>query len=117
MNGEAHRVVGGVVGGAAYLVCCKLLGNEATLPGLAISVGVGVVGASLHDLLEPASHPNHRAFFHSIAFNGLIAVSLRKAWLSPAISADQKTMLTIAGCACISHPCLDALTPKGLPLI
>ncbi len=116
MNGRTHRVMGGLVGGVAYVVCCKAFGYEATLPGLAISVGVGVASASLPDLLEPASHPNHRAFFHSIAFNGLLAVSLRKGWLSPAISPDQKSLLTIGMLAYLSHPCLDSFTPKGLPL-
>ncbi len=117
MNGRDHRILGGIVGGTVYLLGCKALGYEPTLPGLAISVGVGVVGASLHDLLEPANHPNHRAFFHSITFNGLLAVSLRKAWLSPTIPPEQKILLTIGGVACLSHPYLDAFTPKGLPLL
>ena len=117
MNGQSHRVVGGVVGGVAYVFCCKAFGLQPTLPGLAISVGVGVVGASLHDIMEPAIHPNHRAFFHSVAFNGVLAVSVRSGWLSPTITLDKKILLTVAGLACLSHPCLDAFTPKGLPII
>lgn len=117
MNGHAHRIVGGVVGGAAYVVCCKVLGREPTWLGLATSVGVGGAAASLPDLLEPASHPNHRAFFHSVAFNSLLAVSIRKGWLSPVLPSDQKGLLTISGLAYLSHPCLDAFTPKGLPFL
>ncbi len=117
MNGRDHRIVGGVVGGVVYFLGCKALGYEPTIPGLAISVGFGVAGGSLHDLLEPASHPNHRAFIHSITFNGLLAVSIRNVWLNPTIPHDQKLLLTVTGVACLSHPCLDAFTPKGLPLL
>ena len=117
MNGHTHRVVGGIVGGAAYLLATKALGLEPTVTGLAVSVGVGVIGSSLHDFVEPAAHPNHRAFFHSIAATGALAVSLRRCWLSTALGADQKALLMVGGLACMSHPCLDALTPKGLPII
>src|SRR2546422_9718060 len=117
MNGHTHRVVGGAVGGVAYLLCSKAFGFEPTIAGLAISVSAGVVGASLHDLVEPAVHPNHRAFFHSMAFNGLVAASLRRVCGNPAVPTEQKVLLAVVGLACLSHPCLDALTPKGLPIL
>lgn len=117
MDGQAHRVVGGLVGGAAYMLCCKAFDLHPTLPGLAVSVGVGVAGASLHDMVEPGTHPNHRDFFHSVVLNGLLAVSVRRGCLSPAIAPERKILLAVAGLACLSHPCLDAFTPKGLPIL
>lgn len=117
MNGEAHRLVGGIVGGVTYAVCCKAFGVQPTSPGLAVSVGAGVIGASLHDLVEPAIHPNHRAFFHSIAFNGLLAASIRRAWMDPTMPPERRVLFAVLGLGCLSHPCLDALTPKGLPIL
>jgi membrane-bound metal-dependent hydrolase YbcI (DUF457 family) len=117
MDGHAHRVVGAIVGGVGYLGACRLLGRQATFGGFAVAVGGGVLVASLHDVLEPAIHPNHRAFFHSIAFNGFLAVSLRRGWLSPSMPSEQKMLVAVLGLACLSHPCLDAFTPKGLPLL
>jgi membrane-bound metal-dependent hydrolase YbcI (DUF457 family) len=117
MNGASHRLVGGIVGGLAYTLGCKAFGVEPTLPGLAISVGVGVAGASLHDLVEPAIHPNHRAFFHSVVFNGLLAASVRRVCCDPVLPPGQKMLIAAIGLGCLSHPCLDAFTPKGLPII
>ena len=117
MNGGTHRLVGGIVGGLVYTLGCKAFAVQPTLTGIALSAGVGVIGASLHDLVEPAIHPNHRAFFHSIAFNGLVAVSLRRVCADPAVTPGSKMLLAAIGLGCLSHPCLDAFTPKGLPIV
>jgi hypothetical protein len=73
MNGGTHRLVGGIVGGLVVTLGCKAFGVQPTLPGVAVSAGVGVISASLHDLVEPAIHPIIGAFFHRIALNSLVA--------------------------------------------
>ena len=116
MTGNAHRVVGGVVGAGCYLGSCRVFKREPTVGEFLLAVGAGVLMASLPDLIEPAIHPNHRAFFHSTVFNGFLIFALKQAWIGQQ-SPEEKIAVTTLGFAWLSHPCLDALTPKGLPII
>jgi len=116
MNGTQHRIMGALVGGGFYMDSARIFESQPTLGGLVVAVGAGVVMASLPDLIEPADHPNHRAFFHSVVFNGALAVCLSNIWFSER-PPSEKTLLMILGLAWLSHSCLDALTPKSLPFI
>lgn len=117
MNGHAHRVVGDAVGGGVYLVGCRLFGREPTLGGFVVAVGGGLIVSSLHDVFEPAIHPNHRAFIHSVAANGCLAATLRRWWQSTQVPPEMNVVVTALGLAWLSHPLLDALSPKRLPLV
>lgn len=117
MNGPTHALVGAAVGSAGYYVACKTLLKEPSLEGFVLSVGAGLAVACLPDILEPAVHPNHRAFFHSIVFNGLIAVLMWRRLNNPDVSVFEKIALSVLGSAYVSHPLLDATTPMGLPFI
>lgn len=84
-----------------------------------------LVGGVLPDRLEPATHPGHRAFFHSVA----VAAAL--GWLgckvhqqcheeseSPALGHHFLMGLTLGAILGYeSHLALDAGTPSGLPLL
>jgi inner membrane protein len=86
----------------------------AVVAGLAASVLT-----KLPDLLEPATSPHHRQFFHSIAFAALLVATLYKLHQWDAHEPADKLwkglgMITIAGY--LTHLGLDATTTKSLPL-
>lgn len=74
----------------------------------------------LPDLLEPATSPNHRQFFHSLVFASLLGVGLYKLhqWEPDAV-ADKfwKALGMLAISGYLIHLALDATTAKSLPLI
>jgi membrane-bound metal-dependent hydrolase YbcI (DUF457 family) len=78
---------------------------------------VGVCGAScgiLADVLEPATNPNHRGFFHSMIFAGVLL------WLLVRMSGRLTTLRCALGTMTLcylSHLFLDCLTPRSLPLL
>jgi membrane-bound metal-dependent hydrolase YbcI (DUF457 family) len=110
-------LAGAAGGGLAYYFGCKLLGMEPDWTGALFFAGAGAAVACLPDILEPATHPNHRAFLHGLALNGAMVVGLRRVWCNPALRPDQKILGVALGVAYLSHPILDALTPQGLPLL
>src|SRR5205085_12505796 len=70
-NFKDHALVGARVRLAAYCVkhnIHKTFNAETKfeLDKAATWVGVGALAASIPDLIEPATSPNHRGFFHSI---------------------------------------------------
>lgn len=74
----------------------------------------------LPDVLEPAVHPNHRQFFHSLAFAGVLGVAAYKIhqWEpeSPAGEVARFAML-VGAAAYFIHLAIDAGTSKSLPLL
>ena len=117
MNRPTHALVGAAVGSAGYYIACKLLLKEPSLEGCMLSAGAGLAVACLPDILEPAIHPNHRAFFHSIVFNGVVTILVWRRLNNPDVSVLEKIVLSVIGSAYVSHPLLDATTPMGLPII
>jgi inner membrane protein len=117
MNTSTHAAAGAVVGGIAYLGLCKLVDEEPGVGGFLLSVGFGAAAACLHDVLEPAVHPNHRALIHGVALNLAGAAGLRHLWRRTDVELAPKAALVALGLACLTHPILDAMTPKGLPLL
>ncbi|SRR5216683_1167385 len=116
-NSKTYLMIGAGVGVGA-LVVCKWIKNEK--PSLWELIGSGLAGAAfglLPDLLEPATGPNHRRFFHSYATAGLIGWANIKAWQDPALLERDKLSLTIASSSYISHLLADSGTPKRIPII
>lgn len=75
---------------------------------------------SLPDLLEPAIHPNHRKFFHSVAAALLVAHGIHKAYKWDAQSGWERVgraLILAGGAAYLAHLARDAFTAKSLPLI
>lgn len=91
-NGKTHRRVGQVAGAGFALYRARDQHPVAlVLETLGGRYG-GAAGSALHDMLEPATSPNHRDFFHSIAFNG---AAIAKA--KPAFDAGQEVLRRWAG--------------------
>ncbi len=74
----------------------------------------------LPDLLEPAAHPNHRQFFHSLAFAGLLGMATYKLyqWEPESPMGEAARFVALVGAAAyFIHLLVDAGSPKSLPLV
>jgi membrane-bound metal-dependent hydrolase YbcI (DUF457 family) len=129
-NFKRHVTVGAGVGGGLNLV--RQLGailNSANPPTDLLEVlqridflevitfaGLGAAFAALPDVLEPATSPNHRALFHSLACGGAVTYGAFGKHLDTWTAADRFALQT-AALSYLSHLVLDGATPKGLPLV
>lgn len=117
MNGGAHALGGLVVGAGVYYLAAKALGAEPTWGGAIASAALSAAVASLPDILEPAIHPRHRGFFHSVACTGAIGYGVWQLWQAPTISPTTKVLVATLAGAYLSHPIADSATPLGIPVI
>ena len=81
---------------------------------------LGVALTNMPDLLEPATHPGHRQFFHSVTFAAMLGMGMKKLYdWKPEEDAHKaiRHILLVGGGAYLIHLALDACTPKSLPLI
>lgn len=67
-NRKQHVVLGFTVGVGGYALHSYAEEGRTTLPELFGAGLSGVAGALLPDIIEPATSPNHRSFFHSVSF-------------------------------------------------
>lgn len=84
------------------------------------ATGLAYLCGTLPDIIEPASHPNHRQFFHSHAFAGVVGYGVYRTWKWETETENQKwvkTALLAIGGAYLVHLLMDSGTPKGLPAI
>ena len=77
-NSRAHKLIGtgaGIASAAGYSLCCQNTKENAWQFALGGAIG-GYTTSRLADILEPSKTlgPNHRGFFHGIAFNGAVSV-------------------------------------------
>jgi membrane-bound metal-dependent hydrolase YbcI (DUF457 family) len=117
---QSHLIAGAVTGGSIDIIR-KVKDNKPLEPrDIAMICGevcLGAVGGVLPDRLEPAIHPHHRKFFHSILFLSLIGVGLVLLWESECIAEWIKWLLTALAVAFIIHLIIDGFTPAGLPVM
>lgn len=118
MNASAHQWTTALATGAV-LHSRECERGETTAWPLA-GGGLAALLTKLPDILEPAVHPNHRQFFHSVAFAALVAGGWKALYDWQPQSDDgrfwRKVAMIGAG-AYLCHLALDALTPRSLPLI
>lgn len=118
MNGPTHRLAAGVTVGF-------YLANEETKQGVTTLKPVFGGGAAafctcLPDILEPATSPNHRQFFHSLAFAALVGAGMYRLSQWETETDGEKLLkaaVLLVGSAYLIHLALDFTTPKSLPLI
>lgn len=89
--------------------------------GSALAMGAAAACLpSLPDWVEPAVHPNHRRFFHSVTFAAGIAYAMRRAYKWETEEPWEKVArlaILVGGAAYLAHLVRDAFTAKSLPLI
>jgi membrane-bound metal-dependent hydrolase YbcI (DUF457 family) len=129
-NFKKHVAVGAGVGAGSNLLwqISKIVGsqNPPSNPAellqrvdflqVACFAAMGATCAALPDILEPATSPNHRAHFHSLACGGAVtygAFGKHTDRLHPDTAFTVQTMAL----SYLSHLGLDGATPKGLPLV
>jgi len=86
---------------------------QSILSGCALGALTGIVT----DKLEPASNPNHRGFFHSLAFWYILSVAAYKLLFERDVDCLCKELVVIGFAGYSSHLMLDMQTPKSLPLL
>ncbi|MGE0673262.1 MAG: metal-dependent hydrolase [Methylibium sp.] len=118
MNGPTHRVVAGTAVGL-------FLSDRETKAGVqtfkpVLNGAAAALFTNLPDILEPATSPNHRAFFHSLAFATLLGIGLHRlhSWQAET-DAERfwKSVGMVAGSAYLIHLALDFTTRRSLPLL
>jgi hypothetical protein len=76
-NSREHIFWGAIAGAGVCLANAWMAGQKVSLSEFLGSTLSGALLAKLPDFLEPATHPNHRSFFHSTMFAGTV---LPTAW-------------------------------------
>lgn len=118
MNAAAHQLTAGLAVGL-HLADREQKAGKTSLDPLVGGFAASLL-TKLPDLLEPATTPNHRQFFHSIAFATLLGAGLYKLhqW-EPEDAADKfwKGLGMLAISSYLIHLALDATTAKSLPVI
>ena len=115
-NGATHTAVGALTG----LAMAAGRNRESEEVNPLFAIGASTFFAKLPDLIEPAIHPHHRQFFHSIAILAMIGGGLKKVYhWNPEDKGGQilRFLTLCAGAGYISHLVLDGLTPQSLPLL
>jgi len=117
-NGATHRLVAAVAVGTA-LAHAEYNSNEKTMrPVVGALLATGTT--NLPDLIEPAAHPNHRQFFHSVAFAGILGWGAYKVYeWEPEHPVDKaiRFVLLVGAAGYLIHLALDACSAKSLPII
>lgn len=117
-NGATHQLAGAVAGIA---VCATDNPDRAT--GVHHPLAAGAIGAALGklpDMIEPAIHPHHRQFFHSVVVAAGLVAGMRKLYQwepEDGLEKVVRSLLLVGGAAYLSHLALDALTSRSLPLV
>lgn len=118
MNRSTHQLVAGAAAGI-YLAKRESMVGTTTIKPLWGGAAAALF-TNLPDLLEPATSPNHRRFFHSLAFAAFLGTCLHQLnqWQP---QTDSEKLLRGVGMLALSayliHLALDFTTAKSLPLI
>lgn len=127
---KKHATTGAVVGAGANLVwqLGKMYASTQPPAGFLemvsrinlVEVGlfavVGAAVASLPDILEPATSPNHRGIMHSLCCGGAVTYGAfgkhSEKW-----RPEDRITARIAALSYLSHLVLNSDTPMGIPVI
>jgi len=108
---------------AAVACACAAVRSREGKPLDATPVAMGAAAAclpSLPDILEPAIHPNHRKFFHSVAMFAAVGWAIHRMYVWETEDEGQRLIRAIGlvvGAAYLAHLTRDAFTAKSLPMI
>ncbi|MBV6419544.1 MAG: hypothetical protein DAHOPDDO_00767 [Ignavibacteriaceae bacterium] len=133
-NGNIHKTAGAVIGSITYLAIKNdsQKREQADLGELILSTSVGLSTSRLPDILEPAIHPNHRAFYHSLTFGCVVGFVGVQAWKDFQFRRNERRVegiqqwsfreyvdiaILIACGSILLHLVMDGTTKKGLTII
>jgi membrane-bound metal-dependent hydrolase YbcI (DUF457 family) len=118
-NFKDHLLISGFASAGTYLVMCRYYGRQPHLGELILCTGTGLLTGALPDVIEPAIHPNHRAFGHSILVGGGLAklAMTNCARENAAWEEFLKILAAVGTVAYVCHLIADGLTPTGLPFL
>lgn len=117
-NAFAHRAGAAVMVGGFLLVRENQEGKSTHRPFT--GAFLAATCTNIPDILEPAVHPHHRQFFHSVVFAGLLAWGMHKIYeWEPEVGYEKfiRSGLLIAGAGVLTHLAMDACTKRSLPLL
>jgi len=118
-NLKEHLFISAAATGITYLAMSRYYLRQPSLEEAVTCVGVGMLSGIAPDLMEPALHPQHRQFCHSLTAGGLLVhTGLTKCGEQ---NNNWSQFAKILG-ACVIigylvHLALDATTPRSLPLL
>lgn len=117
-SGSVHQLIAAAAVGT---FCHRAEKDPQQKAGKSLIGAVIAAGSTkLPDVLEPALHPNHRQFFHSVAFAAMLGAAAYKVYRWQPEEPVQKAarfVLLVSASAYLIHLLLDAGTPKSLPLL
>lgn len=133
-NGIVHKSAGAILGPLVYLAIQNNMQQKekVDLGELLLSSGIGLSTARIPDILEPAIHPNHRAFYHSLAFAGITGFVGFKALPDLNVHRLERkslgiqlwskyeildVIIVIGAGSILLHLIMDGFTKKGLNII
>lgn len=117
-NCIAHRVGAAIAVGSAFLAAESQREELSHAP--VTGTAIAATCANLPDLLEPATNPHHRQFFHGVAFGGIVGYGMYKAYQwQPETDFDRfvRLCLLAAGAGVLIHLAMDSVTPRSIPLL
>lgn len=117
-NGITHQLVAAATVGS---VCICAEANQQQKSAKPIwGASFSAMLTNLPDRFEPAIHPNHRQFFLSWAFAGVLGIAAHPAfhWETDNQFEEAVRIAILVGIgAYMVHLLLDASPPKSLPII
>lgn len=118
-NAAAHKLGAAFTVGIAVAHHQNVTNGEIDKKAVVAALLAGNFG-SLPDLLEPAIHPNHRGFFHSISCLAVVGYAVYRLYHWEPEDGTGKVLKglgIVVGGAYITHLLMDATTKKSIPLI
>lgn len=116
-NRSEHAIFGALAALTTYGLYKLKKEEKPTIQGALGSLLVGAFAGVLPDLLEPASHPTHRSFFHSFTLLMMLMQGNLKTWEAQNLTEDQKLVISLLSAGYGSHLLSDSSTPRSIPFL
>jgi membrane-bound metal-dependent hydrolase YbcI (DUF457 family) len=119
-NATAHRLGAAATVGLTSLIYELKQGETANLGRPLLATILAAMTATLPDVIEPATNPCHRQFFHSVIFAIAVGYGLLRLYKWEPREDWQKALRfggLVMGGAYLTHLIMDAGTPFSLPLV
>lgn len=119
-NGMEHKIGAAWSAGLAMLLDDFSSNGKISIEKGVAGAGVGLCLGTLPDIIEPATSPNHRKFFHSYGMVFCVGGATYKLYKWQPNTNEEKIIRFFglaASVAYLTHLAMDSRTPKGLPVL